>query len=133
MSAHLTIHFRSPFLALNIPHYQESVATDIIYADTSAIYCGHTRAQFYCGTDSQICDIYGMKTDKKIINSFEDIIIQREAMYRLISDQSQIKTSERVLDLLRTYIIGNWNSEIHQQQKIIQKRNIDTSNKKLTA
>ena len=38
-------------------------------------------------------------------------------MGRLISYQAQIETSRRVLDLLRIYVIGNWNSEPHQQQK----------------
>ena len=38
-------------------------------------------------------------------------------MERIISDQAQIETSGRVLDLLRTYVIGNWNSEPHQQQQ----------------
>ena len=88
MSTHLAKHFRSPFPALNIPYYQESVAIDTIYADTPAIDYRHTRAQFHCGTDSQICDIYGMKSDKQFINSFEDIIIQRGTMYILISDQA---------------------------------------------
>ena len=58
MSTHLTRYFRSPFPALNIPCQQESVATDTIYVDTPAIDCGHARAQFYCGTDSQVCDVY---------------------------------------------------------------------------
>ena len=38
-------------------------------------------------------------------------------MDRLVSDQTQVDTSGRVLDLLRTYVIGNWNSEPHQQQQ----------------
>ena len=62
--------FCSPFPALNIPHRQESVATDTMYIDTPAIDCGHTRDQFYCGTDSQVCDIYGINTDKQFFNSF---------------------------------------------------------------
>ena len=115
MSTYLTRNFRYPLPTLDIPRRQESVATDI-YADTPAIDCGHTPVQFYCGTDSQACDIYGMKTDKKFINYFEDIIRQRGAMDRLISDQAQIENSGRALDLLRTYVIGNWNSEPHQQQ-----------------
>ena len=88
MSKHLSRHFRSPFPALNIPRQQESAPTDTIQADTPAIDCGHTRAQFYCGTDSQVWDVYGIKADKKIINSFEDIIRQRGEMDRLIGDQA---------------------------------------------
>ena len=64
MSTHLTSQFRSPFTALNISRRQECAATDTIYDDTPVIDCGHIRAQFYCGTDSQVCDVYGMKTDK---------------------------------------------------------------------
>ena len=58
-----------------------------------------------------------MRTDKQLIDSFEDNIIQRGVMYTLISDQAHIKISETVLEFLRTNIIGNWNSETHQQQK----------------
>ena len=58
-----------------------------------------------------------MKTDKKIINYFEDIIRQRGAMDRIISDQAQIENSGRVLDLRSAYIIGRWNNEPHQQQQ----------------
>ena len=55
-----------------------------------------------------------MKTDKQFINSFEDSIRKRVAIDILISDQSQVEISERVLDLLRTYFIVKWNSEPHQ-------------------
>ena len=58
-----------------------------------------------------------MKTDEQFINSFEDIVRQQGAMDRLISDQAQVETSGRALDLLRTYVTGNWNSEPHQQQQ----------------
>ena len=74
MSTHLARYFRSLFPALNIPCCQESDAIDTIYTDTPAIDCGCTRSQFYWETDSKICDIYGMKTDKKSLTSFEDII-----------------------------------------------------------
>ena len=58
MSIHLAKNFRSPFPALNIPRWQEYVATGTVYANTLAIYCGQIRAQFHCGTDSQVCDAY---------------------------------------------------------------------------
>ena len=38
-------------------------------------------------------------------------------MDRITSDQAQVETSGRVFDLLRTYIIGNWNSEPNQQHQ----------------
>ena len=64
MRTHLTRYFKSPYPALDIPSRQEYVATDTIYADTPTIDCGHTRAQFYCETDSQVYDVHGIKTDK---------------------------------------------------------------------
>ena len=117
MSTHLTRHFKSPFPALNIHRRQEAVATDTVYSDTPAIDCGDTEAQFYCGVDSLVCDAYGMKTDKQFVNTFEDIIRQRGAMDKLISDGAKVETSGRAKDIFRAYVIGNWHSEAYQQQQ----------------
>ena len=124
MSTHLIRHSRFPFPALNIPRRQNSVATDTIYVDTPAIECGHIRAQFYYGTDSQICDICGMKTDKQCITSFENIIRQRRVMKRVLSDQAQVEISGRVLDLLRTMLLGAGTVNHMNNIKIMQKGNI---------
>ena len=117
MSTHLTRHFKSPFPALNVKRRQESVATDTVYADVPAIDCGHTQAQFYCGLSSLVCDAYGMKTDKQFINTFEDIIRERGAMDRLVSDNAQVETAGRAKDIFRAYVIGHWSSEPHQQHQ----------------
>ncbi len=117
MSTHLTRHFKAPFPAMNVHRRQEAVATDTIYADVPAVDCGHTQAQFYCGVDSLVCDAYGMKTDKQFVNTFEDIIRQRGAMDKLISDGAKVETTGRVKDIFRAYVIGNWHSEAHQQQQ----------------
>ena len=117
MSTHLTRHFKAPFPALNVHRRQEAVATDTVYADVPAVDCGHTQAQFYCGVDSLVCDAYGMKTDKQFVNTFEDIIQQRGAMDKLISDGAMVETRGRAQDLFRAYVIGNWHSEPHQQHQ----------------
>ena len=59
VSTHLTRHFKSPFPALNVKQHQGSVATNTVYADIPAVDCGHTQAQFYCGTSSLVCDAFG--------------------------------------------------------------------------
>ena len=64
MSTHLTIHAHYPSPALNVPRRQESLATDTIYTNILDADCGHTRAQFYCEVDLQVCDVYGMRTDE---------------------------------------------------------------------
>ena len=124
MRTQLTRYFRFPFYVLNLPRRQEYVATDTIYANTPFIDCGHTRAQFYCGIDSQVCDVYGIKTDKQLINSFEYIIRQCRSMSRPISDEGQVETSGRVLDLLRTYVLGTGIMNHIINNKIIHKGNI---------
>ena len=65
--------------------------------------------------DSHVYDVYGMKTDKQFVNTFEDIIRQLRAMDRLISNSAQVETRGRAKDILRAYIIGNWQIEADQQ------------------
>ena len=60
----ITKYFRFPCSEITIPRQQESIATDTIYDHTPDIYCRHTIAQFYWGKDSQVYDVYGMKTEK---------------------------------------------------------------------
>ena len=63
MSRHFARYFKSNFPALSVKRRQESVATDTVYADVPTVDCGHTQAQFYCGTSSLVCDADGMKTE----------------------------------------------------------------------
>ena len=71
----------------------------------------------HTGMKSLACDFYGTKTDKQFVNTFEDQMRQRGAMKRLISDSAAVETMGRALDLLRAYVIGNWQSEAHQQHQ----------------
>ena len=110
-------HFKSPFPALNVNQRKESVAADTVYADVPAVDCGHTQAQFYCGTSSLVCDVFGMKINKQFVNTFEDIIRQWGAMDKLISDNAQVEVSGKAKDIFRAYVIGNWHIEPQQQQQ----------------
>ena len=38
-------------------------------------------------------------------------------MDRIISDQAQLETRGRGIDLLKIYVIGKWNIEPHEQQQ----------------
>jgi hypothetical protein len=68
-----------------------------------------------------------MKTDKEFVNTLADQIRQRGVPDKLISDSAQVKTSQRVLDILRAYVIGTWQSEPHQQQQNPAKRHYQTA------
>jgi Reverse transcriptase (RNA-dependent DNA polymerase) len=118
--------FKSPNPALNVFRRNESVACDIVYADTPAIFGGETAAVLFVGTDTQVTDIYGIKTDKQFINTLEDNIIQRGAPNKLVSDRAQVNISNKVLDILRTYCIKSWQSEPYQQHQNPAERRFQT-------
>ena len=66
-------HFKSRFLAFNIPCRNEAVSTDTIYSDTPAIDSGVTMAQSFVGKDSLVSDVYPMHSSKQFVNTLEDI------------------------------------------------------------
>jgi hypothetical protein len=117
MSTLLQKHYKSPFPAANIHRRDEPIATDTVYSDTPAVDSGYTCAQFFCGTESLVCDVYGMKTDSQFINTLQDNIRTRGAPKSLISDRAQVEVSNAVKDILRHLMIRDWQSEPHQQHQ----------------
>ena len=117
MGTYLKKKYKSPFPACNVHRRSEPVATDTVYSDTPAIDSGATAAQFFCGTNSLVCDVYELKSDKQFVNTLQDNIRRRGAMTKLISDRAQVEISNKVQDILRNLIIGDWQSEPHQQHQ----------------
>jgi hypothetical protein len=109
--------FKSPNPALNVARRNEAVACDIVYSDTPAINDGSVAAVIFVGIDSQATNIYGIKTDKKFVNTIEDNIIDHGAPHKLISDRAQVIISDKIVDILRNLSIKSWQSEPYQQQK----------------
>ena len=109
--------YRSPFPACNVHRRSEPVATDTVYSDTPAIDSGETAAQFFVGTESLVCDVYPLQSDKQFVNVLQENIRRRGAMTKLISDRAQVEISQKVQDILRHLIIGDWQSEPHQQHQ----------------
>jgi hypothetical protein len=72
-------------------------------------------AVLFTGTETYVTDIYGIKNDKEFVNTLEDNIRQRGAPTKLISDRAQVEISKKVLDILCTLCISDWQSEPHQQ------------------
>ena len=114
---------QAPNPVLNIPRRNEDVATDTVYSSTPAIDDGSTAAQFFIGLISRYRSVHPMgKSDKAFVNSLMDEIRKRGAMNRLISDQAKSQLSARVLDVLRTLAIDDWQSESHQQRQNFSER-----------
>ena len=74
---------------------------------------------------------FGMKTDKQFVNALEDIIRERGAPSRLLSDHAKNLRSARVLDILRALCIGEWSSEPYRQNQNTMERRYQTA-KRLT-
>src|SRR5215207_9774189 len=64
-----------------------------------------------------VYDVYPMKTDKQFVYVLQDNIRRRDTMSKLISDRAQVEISNKVQDILRNYIIKDWQSEPHHQNQ----------------
>ena len=117
MSTILRKRYLSPNPALNVHRRNEPVATDTVFSDTPAFDSGVTSAQFFVGCVSMVCDLYPLKSSKQFVNTLEDNIRERGAMNKLISDSAQVEISNKVQDILRTLIIGSWQSEPYYQHQ----------------
>ena len=64
-----------------------------------------------------------MRTDKEFVRTLEDNIPKRRAMDKLISDRAQVEISNKVRDIMRNYIIDDWQSEpYHEHQNPAERR-----------
>ena len=107
---------RNQYPANNVNRRHEGVATDTIYCDVTA-WGGHTAAQIFAGKQSKYISVAGCSTDADFARTLNDEIRKRGAMDTLISDRAQAEVSERVKDILRTFVIKDWQSEPHHQQQ----------------
>jgi hypothetical protein len=97
---------------------------DVVYLDTPAIDDGSTSAAVYSGGTSHVLDVFGMKSNKQFVNTLEDIIRDRGAPTRLLSDHAITLRSSRVLDVLQALCIGN--GQASRTAKIKTLWNVDT-------
>ena len=105
------------------------MATDQIYSDVASFEGGYEAAQFFTGTESKVCDVFGLHSDGDFINTLRDMIRKRGAMDKLISDRAQAEVSNKVKDILRHMCIKGWQSKPCTNIKMRLKENIKTSRK----
>ena len=103
-------HFKSKFIAFNIPCRNEAVPTDTIFSVTPAIGSGVTTAQMSVGKDTLVSDVYPMQSSKQFVNTLEDNIRFRGAMSKLISDYAQVEISNKIQEILRMHCSSSWHS-----------------------
>jgi hypothetical protein len=116
-------HFKSRFPALNVIRRNEIVATDTIFADTPAFGTTYRLAQIFVGTTTFVTDVYPMKRESDFLNTLQENIRKRGAMDKLASDSANVEISANVKDLLRHYMIDDWQSEpYHEHQNPAERR-----------
>ena len=110
-------HFKPRNPVSSIPRCSEDLATDTIFSDTPAVDDGSTIAQFFCGHDTLVCDAYGIKSTKQVINTLSDNIRKWGAMDTLISDGGNYDISKGVTDLLHSLFTQDYQSESYHQDQ----------------
>ena len=109
----------------NVDRRHEPVATDTISSTVLALG-GYKYAQIFVGRKSCVVDVYPMKSSKEFVNTLQDVIRQRGAMDKLISDRASVEISKQVLDILRALVIQDWQSEPHYQHQNFAERHWQT-------
>ena len=110
-------HFKSCNPVFSIPRCSEAVATDTIFSDTPAVDGGPTMAQFFCGHDTFVCDVYGIKSTIQFINTLSDKIKKWGAMDTHTSDGGTYEISKGVTDLLHSLFIQDYQNEPYHQDQ----------------
>ena len=110
-------HFKSRNPVFSIPRCSEAVATDTIFSDSPAVDGGPTMAQFFCGHDTFVCDVYGIKSTIQFINTLSDNIRKWGAMDTHTSDGGKYEISKGVTDLLHSLFIQDYQSEPYHQHQ----------------
>ena len=95
----------------------KALAMDTIHSNVPAIFGAKTIAQFYVGLTTQVCNAYGIKSEKQFVNTLEDIIQERGAPNKLVSDSAQVEISKCMKDILRMLVIADWQSTPHKHQQ----------------
>ena len=114
-------NFKSRNPVFNIPRRNEPVPKDTVFSDTPAIHDGSTMAQFFVGKYTLVCDAYGIKSQKQIINTLYDNIKTRGVMDTTITDGGKYEISMKAADLLRSLFIKQYELEpYHQHQNKVE-------------
>ena len=101
MSTLLKKQYKSPYPACNVHRRNEPIATDTVFSSTPAINGSARMAQLFVGTSSLVSDIYGIKTESQFVQTLQDVIRDRGAPTKLISDRAQVEISNKAKDILR--------------------------------
>ena len=64
-----------------------------------------------------VCDAYGIRSTKQLVNTLADNVRNTGAMHTLISDGGSYEISKKVTDLLRSLFIADYQDELYHQHQ----------------
>ena len=67
--------------------------------------------------EANVADVYLINSEKEFVQMLTDNIRHRGAMDLLISNSARSETSQRVKEILRAYVIEDFQSEPHQKNR----------------
>jgi hypothetical protein len=105
----------------------ESLGTDTAFSNTPAFHSGFTAALIFVGRESSVTDIYGLKTDKEFVNTFEDNKQEQVAIDNLISDCAKAENSNCINQILCALCIPSWLIVESPRKRSVRMDNTSTS------
>ena len=107
---------KSVDLALNVVCHPEPMACNIVHVDTPTIDNGSITAVVFVALMSKATEVNGIETGKQFINYLEDNIRGSGAPTKPVCDHTQVETSKKVKSTPCKLLVGECQSEPHQQQ-----------------
>ena len=130
-------HFKTRYPGANVFRLNEWMAMDTWFSDVPAAddgipgHAGATMMQTYLGLKSGYVQLFPMKSEKQIPETFEDAIRKRGAPIGMMSDNAKAELYGRMQDLMRLYEIDDRQSEPHYQHQNPAERKIQDVKKNM--
>ena len=104
-------HYKARNPGVNVTRIDEAVSTDPMFANCSSLHHGHTGAQVFYGTTSEMINVYGFRKPRNFPRMYKDFIRENGAPSLLRRDNAKDEQSEEVQEIQRTYMIKDGFSE----------------------
>ena len=114
-TSYITFKLRSTPTDENSPEYDFSMQYFRTGTPEELFTCLKNVKKVFVGMNTNVTDVYPLKTEKQFVNTLEDNIRNRGAPSKLVSDRAQVEISGRTLELLRVLCVPAWQSEPHNQ------------------
>ena len=116
-------HYKTRFPGARVERTNERVASDTFFSQVPASddgisgHAGVTMAQIFTGCTSRHTAGFPMKSETNMPDTIEDYIRRHGAPTALITDNAKVAIGAKAQAILRSYVIGDYQSEPHYQNQ----------------